>query len=73
MSDSAYPSEQITRDSLEDAFRGLQSDVDRVAPSVLTKAVYTACGLAVVLIVVSYLTGKRAGRKRSTIVEVRRI
>ncbi len=66
-------SEPITRDSLEEAFRDLQGDVDRGARPLLVRIAYGAAAAAGLLTALAYLLGRRAGRKRSTIVEVRRI
>ena len=73
MSDIAADSERITRDTLEDALKHLQGDIDRDAPSVLVKAAWVAAAVAVALILLSYLLGRRTGRKHSTIVEIRRL
>lgn len=73
MSDIAAGSERITRDTLEESLKHLQGDIDQDAPSVLVKAAWAAVAIAVVLILLSYLLGRRTGRKHSTIVEIRRL
>ena len=65
--------ERITRDSLEDALRDLQSDIDRDTAPLLVKVAYGAAAAAGVLIGLAYLLGRRAGRRRRTVVEVRRV
>lgn len=65
--------EKITRDSLEDALRDLQADIDRDTPPLLAKIAYGAAAASGVAIVLSYIFGRRAGRRRRTVVEVRRI
>ena len=65
--------ERITRESLEDALRDLQDDVDRETQPLLVKVAYGAAVAAVVLIGLAYVFGRRAGRRRATVVEVRRI
>ena len=65
--------EPITRDSLEDALRDLQADIDRDAQPLLVRVAYGAAAAASVLIGLAYLFGRRAGRRRATVVEVRRI
>ena len=65
--------ERITRESLEGALRDLQSEVDRETQPLLAKVAYGAAAAACVLIVAAYLFGRRAGRGRRTVVEVRRI
>ena len=65
--------DKITRDQLEAKFRemtgGVTDEVDEVRSQAL------AIGLAVVVasVAIVYLIGRRRGRRRSTIVEVRRI
>ena len=66
-------SERITRDSLEDALRDLQADIDRDTQPLLVKVAYGAAAAAGVLISLAYVLGRRAGRRRRTVVEVRRI
>ena len=63
----------ITRDSLEEALRDLQADIDRDTQPLLVKVAYGAAAAAGVLIGLAYLVGRRAGRLRRTVVEVRRI
>ncbi len=65
--------DRITRDSLEDAFRDLQADIDRDTQPLLVKVAYGAAAAAAVLICIAYLSGRRAGRLRRTVVEVRRV
>lgn len=65
--------ERISRDSLEDALRDLQADIDREAQPLLVKVAYGAAAAAGVLIGLAYLMGRRAGRLRRTVVEVRRV
>ena len=65
--------DRITRDSLEGALRDLQADVDRDTQPLLVKVAYGAAAAAGVLIGLAYLLGRRAGRLRRTVVEVRRV
>ena len=66
-------SERITRESLEGALRDLQNDIDRGTQPLLVKVAYGAAVAACVLVAVAYALGRRAGRLRRTVVEVRRI
>jgi hypothetical protein len=63
---------RITRDDLEAKLRqvagGLDDTVEGARPKLLTGAV--AAGIVVVLL--AYLLGRRGGRKRSAVVEIRR-
>jgi len=63
----------ITRDDIEARFRELNGDVTSEVVSVRSQAVTIVAGVAVVVIAVAFLIGRRGGRKRSTVVEVRRI
>ena len=65
--------QRISRETLEGAFKDLQRDVNREAPPVIVGAAYAASGIAAALIGLAYLFGRRAGRRRSAIVEVRRV
>jgi hypothetical protein len=64
---------KITRADIEAKVRELtgqvQEQADRARPAVLPAAV--AGGVAVLLL--AYLLGRRAGRRRSAVVEIRRI
>jgi hypothetical protein len=66
------PAGKISRDDLEQRFRALQSGmqgkVEEKKPSLLAIA---AAGGAVVLLLV-FLLGKRSGKKKTTLVEIRR-
>ena len=73
MSPASEGSGRVTRDSLEDALRDLQADIDRETQPLLVKVAYGAAAAAGVLIGLAYLLGRRAGRLRRTVVEVRRI
>ncbi len=73
MSPAKEKSERITRDSLEGALRDLQTDIDRETQPLLVKVAYGAAAAAGVLVGLAYLLGRRAGRLRRTVVEVRRI
>ena len=73
MSASQRPEEPITKDTIATALGDLQADLNRQAPNLLTRIAGAAGAGAAALIGVAYLAGRRAGRKRSAVVEVRRI
>jgi small neutral amino acid transporter SnatA (MarC family) len=64
---------RITRDDIEARFRELNGEVTTEVVSVRSQALTIAAGVAVVVIAIAFLAGRRGGRKRSTVVEVRRI
>jgi hypothetical protein len=63
---------QITREDLESGFRSFQGEVmDRVEDRRQT-LISIAVGLGVVFVIIVFILGKRSGRKKTTLVEVRR-
>jgi hypothetical protein len=65
--------QKISRDDVEAKFRELTGDVNNEVEGVRSQALAIGLAVAVVSVAVVFLIGRRAGRKRSTIVEVRRI
>jgi hypothetical protein len=62
----------ITREDLESGFRSFQGDVmDRVEDRRST-LISIAVGAGVVFVVLVFIFGRRSGRKKTTLVEVRR-
>lgn len=70
---SAQPAGRISRDDLEAKLREFQGEVDETKDSALQTAIAVGAVVAVGVIAVAFLLGRRRGRKRTTIVEVRRI
>ena len=65
--------DKITRDQLEAKFREVTGGVSEEVEGVRSQALAIGLAVVVVSVAVVFLFGRRAGRKRSTIVEVRRI
>jgi hypothetical protein len=65
--------ERITRDQIEAKFRELTGEVTDEAESARTQVVTVGLAVAVTLVAVVFLIGRRSGRRRSAVVEVRRI
>ena len=63
---------KITRDELESKFRALQADIQSRTMGKKGSIVSTIAIAGAVLMVVSYLLGRRRGRKRAGRVEIRR-
>lgn len=63
----------ITRDSLEAKFRELQGEVDDTREQATSMLLAVGAVVAVGVIAIAFLAGRRRGKKRTTIVEVRRI
>jgi hypothetical protein len=69
---SAAPAGKITRDDIESKLRQIHGDVDTAGESFKPSTLMV--GAAVVAVVlVAYLIGKRRGKRKSTIVEIRRM
>ena len=65
--------ERITRDEIEAKFRELTGEVADEAESTRSQAVTVGLAVGVALVAVVFLIGRRNGRRRSAVVEVRRI
>lgn len=63
---------KISRDDLETQFRSLTDDVDHKADEARSTVVTIAAAAGVVLVIGVFLFGRSRGRKKTTIVEVRR-
>ncbi|HSH11197.1 MAG TPA: hypothetical protein VLA10_05370 [Ilumatobacter sp.] len=72
MSKTETPS-KITPDDLEQKLRAFQGDVQAKMESKKSTALAIGGGAVVVLLIVFFLLGKRSGRKKTTLVEIRRI
>jgi hypothetical protein len=64
---------RITRDDIEDKFRDLQGGVDTAADQAVSYVLVAGVVLVVGVVGVAYLLGRRKGRKKTTVVEVRRL
>ena len=65
--------DKITRDDIEAKLRELKDDVDDTAESAKSYAAAAAAGVAVLIFLVAFAAGKKRGRRKSTVVEIRRI
>ncbi|MGC8464016.1 MAG: hypothetical protein ACP5P9_10165 [Acidimicrobiales bacterium] len=63
----------ITRDDLEAGFRRLQGEAASEVTSARSGLVTAGLAAALVALVLAYLAGRRRGRSRSAVVEIRRI
>lgn len=64
---------KVTRDDIESKFRELQEEMNETAEGAKTPVLAAGVVAALLLLLVVFLLGKRAGKKRSTIVEIRRL
>jgi hypothetical protein len=72
MSKTPTPS-HISRDDLEHKLRALQGDIKGAVDNQRTNLMMAAGVIGVVLVFVFFLLGRRSGKRKSTIVEIRRV
>jgi hypothetical protein len=65
--------ERITRDQIEAKFRELTGEVTDEVESTRSQVVTVGLAVGVALVAVVFVIGRRNGRRKSAIVEVRRI
>ncbi len=65
--------EPITRDQIEAKFRELTGEVSDEVASTRSQAVTIGLAVTVAVVAVVFLIGRRNGRRKSAIVEVRRV
>jgi len=74
---NALPNEaargHITPRDLESKFRQLQGDIESTTDNAKSYAMVVGAVAAVAVIGVAYFLGRRKGKRRTTVVEVRRI
>lgn len=63
----------ITRADLEAAFQKVVGEGEKTVERATPTAAIIAGAAVVVVVTLAFLAGKRRGRKRSTVVEIRRI
>ena len=64
---------KITREDLEDKFRELQGEATSTAEQAKSYAIAAGAVLLVGIAAVAFVLGRRKGRKKSTVVEIRRL
>jgi hypothetical protein len=64
---------RVSRDDIEAKFREFQGGVDEAADQAVSYVLVAGAAILAGVIVVTFLIGRRKGRKKSTIVEVRRL
>jgi len=73
MATSRVTQNRISRDDLEDMFRQLEGGAREQAESARSTVITAGVVAALLLLLLAYLLGTRKGRKRSTVVEIRRV
>ena len=66
------PNTRITKDELESKFQSLQDDLQGRAADKKQSIIAVAALLGGVVVLIAYLLGRRGGRKRRSVVEIRR-
>ena len=67
------PTTPITRDDLEAKFRELEGEARDQVASARTTLIAAGGIAAFIVLLLVFLLGRRAGKQRSTIVEIRRV
>jgi hypothetical protein len=70
---AAVPGQKITRDDIESKLRELQGEVSERAEATRVPAIAVAVGVVFVAIAAAYVFGRRKGRRRQTVLEIRRL
>jgi hypothetical protein len=70
---SAVPDRKITKDEIEAKLQELKGEVDERTEAAKVPVVAVAVGVVFVAIAAAYLLGRRKGRRRQTVLEIRRI
>ncbi len=63
----------VSRDDIERKLREIRGEAAEVAESGRSYALAAAVAAAVAVVAMAYLFGRRRGRRRTTVVEVRRV
>jgi hypothetical protein len=64
---------RVSRDDIENRLRALQTGVTERVEATKGKIIAGAAAAGVVMLVIAFLLGKRKGKKKTTIVEIRRL
>jgi hypothetical protein len=70
---AAQAEERVTTQDIETKLRQIRGQFERTTESARSGLVAAGVAGAVVLVTVAYVLGRRRGRRRSTIVEIRRV
>ena len=70
---SSVPSGPITRDHIEAKFRDIAGEVDTVEDDARSMVGVAVAVVAVTVVAIAFALGSRRGRRRRTVVEIRRL
>lgn len=63
----------VTRSDIESKLREIRGEVEQTTEQARPMAMYAAMAAGAVVVVAVFLLGRRSGRKRTTVVEIRRV
>jgi hypothetical protein len=66
-------SSRVSRQDIENKLRALQGDVQDKVDDRRSTLLAVAGGVGLALVVIFFLLGRRSGKRRSTVVEIRRV
>ena len=64
---------RITRADIEGKLRDMRGEVEETTEAAKTPIMAIAGGVVVAVVLIAFMLGKRRGRRRSTVVEIRRV
>jgi uncharacterized membrane protein YvbJ len=70
---SAQPTPPVTRDQIESKLREIQGGIQNRIEERKKSLLAIGGTVAVVILVIAYLLGRRTGKKKTTLVEIRRV
>ncbi|MCD9623060.1 hypothetical protein [Rhabdothermincola salaria] len=73
MTTTSTPGAPITRDDIEAKFRDIQGEVETMETEARDYLGMAIAAVAVTVVVVAFVLGNRRGKKRRTVVEIRRV
>lgn len=73
MSTPASPGGPISKADIEAKLREIKGEVDETTTSAKPYALAVGVTLAVAVVAAAYLLGRRKGKKKTTVVEIRRV
>ena len=65
--------DRITREDIEARFRALAGEVDEEVASARSQLVTVGLAVAVAVVAIAYLAGRRRGRRRGAVIEIVRV
>lgn len=67
------PDRPVTKADIEAKLRAIKGDVDQDVAEAMPIVKYAAIGGVILVILLAYLLGRRKGKKKTTVVEIRRV